>query len=430
MLYLSDLIDRLNNMGALIRLKDRISFELEPTRRIKEAENLRKAIEFEVSGSNLKVVSNVVGDRSTLYWLMGVSGDGEAYEKLLKSLEGGGQASFIEESFSDYFKPYGGSFETLPAIKFFKGDGGRYITSSILVAKVPGEDSFNASVHRLMLIPGKGFAVRLVPRHLYRIYTENVRSGMETPVAVMIGCDPLLLLSASTSPPYGQFEFGVYGSLMSEDVVVSYTPKYGLPVQVSASVVIEGRISKELVDEGPFVDLLNLYDGVRKQPLIKVDGIYINKASEPLFHAILPGGNEHKLLMGFPKEASIWDAVRKAVPKVHKVRLTAAGGGWLHAVISITKNVDGDAKTAIMAAFGAHPSLKHVVIVDEDIDPDSSYDVEWAIATRFQADRDLVIIKSARGSTLDPSAADGVTAKMGLDATASIREKGKFMRPS
>ncbi|MCE4629615.1 MAG: UbiD family decarboxylase, partial [Desulfurococcales archaeon] len=98
------------------------------------------------------------------------------------------------------------------------------------------------------------------------------------------------------------------------------------------------------------------------------------------------------------------------------------------AIISIEKNHDGDAKNAIMAAFAGHPSLKHVVVVDGDIDPDNYEMVEWAIATRFQADRDLVVIKNARGSTLDPSADNGFTAKMGIDATVPRKGDPHFER--
>jgi UbiD family decarboxylase len=137
---------------------------------------------------------------------------------------------------------------------------------------------------------------------------------------------------------------------------------------------------------------------------------------------------EHKLLMGFPREASIWDVVRKVVPKVVKVRLTPAGGCWLHAVISIEKNSDGDAKNAILAAFAAHPSLKHVVVVDPDIDPDNPVDVEWAIATRFQAGEDLILIRGVRGSTLDPSSDDGITDKLGIDATAPLNKLELFRK--
>jgi len=117
------------------------------------------------------------------------------------------------------------------------------------------------------------------------------------------------------------------------------------------------------------------------------------------------------------------------IPRVAKVRLTDGGGGWLHAVIAIDKQSEGDGKSAIMAAFAGHPSLKHVVVVDSDIDPDNPIEVEWALATRFQAGRGLVVVRHARGSTLDPSSFNGVTDKVGIDATAPIKDRSKYVRP-
>jgi len=148
-----------------------------------------------------------------------------------------------------------------------------------------------------------------------------------------------------------------------------------------------------------------------------------------MYQALLPSGAEHKLLMGLPHETMIWEAVSEVVPTVKAVNLSSGGCGWLHAVISIDKLVDGDAKNALAAAFSAHPSLKHAVVVDTDIDVYNPDMVEWAIATRFQASEDLLVIPQARGSTLDPSADQetGLTTKMGVDATRPLtKPKEKF----
>jgi len=129
-----------------------------------------------------------------------------------------------------------------------------------------------------------------------------------------------------------------------------------------------------------------------------------------------------------PHEVLIWEAVSKVVPKVHAVNLSIGGSGWLHAVISVEKQLDGDGKNVLLAAFAGHPSLKHAVVVDPDIDVFNISDVEWAIATRFQASKDLIIVKNVRGSTLDSSADQetGLTTKVGVDATrpfAKLKEK-------
>ncbi len=427
MLSIGHIITQLERVGKVRHVDRELSPYCEPTPYLREAESSGRTLVFRVFNSPLTCAGPIITSRDMLLKLLGASADEDAYERLLKDPPKKGW--FVERDFSEYFERLDVGVGNLPSIKFYEGDGGRYITTSVVIARIPGTNTYNASVHRLMLYEGKGFAIRLVPRHLYRIYRENLLKGVETPVAVMIGASPTTLLSASVSLPYGVFELSLHKSLTGEAIKLAFTPRYGLPVDVTSSVVLEGRLTEELVDEGPFVDLLNLYDRRRKQPLLKVDSIYVNKAYEPYFHVLLPGGIEHQILMGFPREALMWDYLRRSVPKVVKVRLTPGGGGWLHAIVAIEKNSDGDAKTAIMAAFAAHPSLKHVIIVDPDIDVDDPRDVEWAIATRFRADRDLIVIHNARGSTLDPLASDGIVSKVGIDATAPVSDRHKFLRP-
>ncbi|MEM4849092.1 MAG: UbiD family decarboxylase, partial [Ignisphaera sp.] len=201
---------------------------------------------------------------------------------------------------------------------------------------------------------------------------------------------------------------------------ITYTPKYGLPVPSNAALVLEGRITDTLVPEGPFVDLLHLYDATRKEPLIKIDGVYVNY--EEYFHVILPAGREHKLLQSFYREALIWNYVSQIVPKVYKVRLLRASGSWLIAAISIDKVHDADAKNVALAAFAAHPSLKMVVVVDGDVDVDLDYMLLWALATRFRGRDSVILIERARCSTLDPSSPSGFCDKLGLDLTIPISE--------
>ncbi len=383
---------------------------------LEEAERKGKPIVYKVKGVEIECASAIFSRREYVWNILGARNDEEAYAKLLADK----REKLKIEDFK-YEKKLN-KLTDLPWIKFYEKDGGKYITSSIFVACRNG--ICNASFHRMMLIDERRAAVRLVPRHLYHMYTEALKENKELEVAIVISPPPLIELIASTSPPFGVFEFEIAQALLPT-LRFSLTPLYKIPVPSDFSVVIEGRITKDKAKEGPFVDLLNTYDKVREEPIFEVDAIY--KGTEP-FHVILPGGVEHMYLMGYPKEASIWNGVRRVVPRVKKVRLTKGGGMWLHAVISIKKNHDGDAKNAIMAAFASHPSLKHVVIVDEDVDPDNYEDVEWAIATRFQADKDLVIVKNARGSTLDPSAREGMTAKMGVDATAPVKEREKFKK--
>jgi UbiD family decarboxylase len=137
------------------------------------------------------------------------------------------------------------------------------------------------------------------------------------------------------------------------------------------------------------------------------------------------------LLQGLPQEPRIYKAVKNAVPTVENVVLTEGGCCWLHAVVSINKQTEGDGKNAIMAALSAHPSLKHCVAVDTDVNIFDAEDVEYAIATRVKGDRDIMIVPNVRGSSLDPVAeSDGTTTKIGVDATKSLKTIEKFERVS
>ncbi len=307
----------------------------------------------------------------------------------------------------------------LPVPKLFPRDAGRYITAGVWIAEWKG--ARNLSFHRILLLGKNRGACRIVPRHLRHMYNEAVQAGEELKVAVCIGLDPWNLLAGGTSVEYGVDESRIASALTQScltrpvDVV---RIKSGLTVPADAEYVLEGRLVNETHDEGPFVDAVRTYDRVRKEPVLVVERIY--HRDDPIFHIIVGGLDEHFMFMGMPREPVIYQAVSRAVPHVKAVRLTEGGCAWLHGVVSIRKQHQGDAKNAIMAAFGAHTSMKRVVIVDEDIDIFDDRDVEWAIATRFQADRGLVVLHDVRGSSIDPSGRDGFTSKMGIDATKPL----------
>ena len=314
----------------------------------------------------------------------------------------------------------------LPIPKFYPGDGGPYITAGVVVGEWEG--ARNVSFHRLMISGERTAVARLVPRHLYSMHNAALAEGKELPIAVVIGACPPVLIAAASSIGYGDDELRLAAGLRQlawdEPISVTQLPDSGLTVPAVAEYILEGRLTMETAPEGPFVDITGTVDGIREQPVIEIDRLY--HMPEPIFHAILPGGYEHYMMMGLPKEPLIHRSVGAVVPKVRAVRLTEGGCCWLHAVVSIKQQKEGDAKNAMMAAFAGHASLKRVVVVDEDVDPFDDHAVEWALATRFQADSDIMVVNGARGSSLDPSA-EGTTAKLGLDATVPPeKDRTKF----
>jgi len=306
-----------------------------------------------------------------------------------------------------------------PVPKLFPKDAGRYITAGVWVAEWQGVR--NLSFHRIQILDANRGVCRIVPRHLKHMYNEAMKAGEELKVAVCIGLDPWNLLAGGTSVEYGVDESRIASALTHSCLgrpVDMVKLQNGLTIPAEAEYVVEGRLINETHDEGPFVDAVHTYDRVRKEPVLVVDRIY--HRDEPIFHIIVGGLDEHFMFMGMPREPVIYQAVSRAVPHVKAVRLTEGGCAWLHGIVSIRKQHQGDGKNAIMAAFGAHTSMKQVTIVDEDIDVYDDRDVEWAVATRFQADRGLVVLHGVRGSSIDPSAHDGITSKVGIDATKPL----------
>jgi UbiD family decarboxylase len=309
-------------------------------------------------------------------------------------------------------------------MKHYPLDAGKYITAGIVFSRF-GETE-NASIHRLQVLDSQRVAARLVEgRHTSTLYRAAREQGERLPVAVVIGVNPAVTFACCTRVPKGK-ELPYAAELLGGEIRV-WQCSNGVRVP-GAEIVLEGYIGEETIEEGPFVDITGTYDLVRVQPVIEFTGMHL--AKDFIYHGILPAGNEHRILMGAPYEPSIYRAVA-GVTEVKNVVLTTGGCGYFHAVIQVRKQTQGDAKNAIMAAFAAHTSLKHVVVVDDDIDPTCLEDVEFAIATRVRGDRDIVVITGARGSSLDPSQAeDGTNVKVGVDATMPLGCEAEFRRAS
>lgn len=403
----------------VVVIKDKISSKCQATKLIKKYDG-NKIIVFEnIDGKPFKVVANTIFNRKQLLKILNVKNHSEAYSKLLDACENPGKLKNIGKPKD--FKIFNGTLHDLPILTFYERDGGPYITAGIVVAKDDDLNFQNMSIHRLLVLDERRLAIRIVPRHLYLIFEKKKRERKDLNIAIIIGVHPLLLLAAASSPPYGVDEARVAAKLLgSLTVFKSEVTKLLLPAM--AEIIIEGRILyDEETDEGPFVDITGTYDIVRRQPVVEVDRILV-KGDRPFYQTILPAGTEHRLLMGFYREAKIWKMVKEVVPSVKEVRLTPGGCGWLSCVISIAKRSEGDPMNAILAAFSAHPSLKIVTVVDDDINVDDPVEVEWAIVTRMQPKEDLLIIPRIRGSSLDPSADQRtmLTSKLGIDATMPL----------
>jgi UbiD family decarboxylase len=419
-------LKKIEDLGEAIHVWDRVSPNFEVSAVMKFTPNFPVIFFENVDGYNVRIVGNVCATRRRICLALETTPD-KLYDVILEAMKQPKQPRIVDDS------PVKEVVEEprlskIPILKYFEGDAGPYITSAIVSARSPDGRVENVSVHRLLVLDDKRLAIRLVPRHLFRLWSIARESKRDLDVAIAIGVHPVALLAASCSPPFGVSEYGVANKMLKDNFALIKCEKVEAYAPAESEIILEGKIShSEEALEGPFVDITGTYDMQRLQPIVEV--VNIMRREDYIYQALLPAGPEHMLLMGLPREAAIYEAVSKVVPSVRGVNLSIGGCGWLHAVISIDKQTDGDAKNALLAAFAAHPSLKHAVVVDSDIDVFNPDEVEWAIATRFQAEEDLIIIRNVRGSTLDPSAdmETGLTTKVGVDATRSLKApKGRF----
>jgi len=302
----------------------------------------------------------------------------------------------------------------LPILLHLPQDAGHYIASNVVIIKDP-DLGRNMCYHRLLRLDKDHFAVRIVERRGTDMALRKTEGDLE--VAICIGVSQAVHLAASMSPAPGVDELSVANALAPTPLVKCLTKDLEVPAE--AEIVLEGRITRRRVAEGPFMDLTETMDIVRDQPVIEID--LITRRRNPIFHALLPGGLEHKLLMGMPREPTIYAEVNK-VTNCTGVVITPGGASWLHAVVQIDKQGPEDGRLAIEAAFRGHSSLKHVWIVDSDVDIYNPVEVQWAMATRFQASKDLYLLEDQPGSSLDPSGTHvpgqkSKTDKLGLDCT-------------
>lgn len=305
---------------------------------------------------------------------------------------------------------------SIPIPHHWPQDRGRYSSASIIIAQDNGIR--NVSFHRQFLRDENHLVVRLVPRHLRTMVMNARQEGREVNIAVVNAPDPVVLLAAAMSFNENIDELTIAAAL--------HEKLYGRPLQLvempngvhvpaDAEYVWWGRITLDDDDEGPYVDITGTVDDVRQEPVIEIDGLV--HRNNPIFHALIPGEAEHKTLMGLPRAPTIKAAVNEVVECLD-VHMTEGGCGWLGAVLKIRKKNADDGMKAIQAAFDGHKSMKIVTVVDEDIDITDPVRVEWAMMTRWQPDKDTLILSDQRGSSLDPSRyEDGRTSKIGYDAT-------------
>lgn len=301
-------------------------------------------------------------------------------------------------------------------------DGAPYISAALDVSMKPGGQAANIGCRRLMLRGRRETGVDLnAPSDLRAMYRQAVAEQRPVPVAFVVGSHPADYMAAMTKGGDDD-EFALLGAVRGEAVPVVSAVTVDVLVPADAEYVLEGVIDPAgyVEHEGPYGEYLGYYGGVKTNPVFRVTAI--TSRADAVFQTATIGGRslsrtDTAQLAAIATETTVWMALLGAVRAPVAVHAAPASGGMFHVRVALDVRYPGEARNAIAAAFGSAADIKHVVVVDPDIDVTSDEQIEWAVATRFQADRDLVVDSGFRAVPLDPSLRTFRGAKAGFDCT-------------
>jgi len=384
-------------------------------------------------GFDMPVISGFMSKRSWIAEAMGVS-----EEELLPTFRRAAENPIPWHDIGDGSAPCQevqiknpDLYKLLPIPTHSEHDYGPYITAGLVIARNPSTGKQNVSINRIQLHATGRLGILMLPRHLFAFFKLAEKNNQPLDVAIVIGIDPLTLLASQAIAPLDHDELEIAGALHGKALDVVKCKNSEIRVPVNAEIVIEGKIlpnEREL--EGPFGEFPKYYSARENREVIQVD--LLTHRKDAIYHTIIPAEMEHLLLGAIPRESTLLSHLQRSFQGVLDVHLSVGGVARYHLYVKLKKSHEGQPKNVIMAAFGAHYDVKQVIVVDEDVDVHQPQQVEWAVATRFQAHRDLIVIEGAQGSILDPSTTvewmkeggelvpphqQGLSSKMGLDAT-------------
>ena len=412
---LRDYIKRLEAQNKLVEVTKPVSITYEVARVLKKLEP-NPVLFNRVPESDFRVIGNLFCTKAAFADYFGIQVS-DIIPTLAAAIVDRTPYEVVESALCQEVVHTDPDLDILPVLKHFEGDGGNYITSGVLIARHP-QYGQNMDFHRCMQFSPKEMALRVVGgRH----FDTFLRDLGQVDVAICVGNAPNVLTAAATSVVINVDELEIANALEPLQVVRAKTVDVCIPAD--SEFVLEGTVYMERRHaEGPFVDLTETQDVIRQEPVFVVKTI--THRADAIWHALLPGALEHKMLMGMPREPTIFRKVNEVV-KCLDVNVNPGGCSWLHAVVQIDKQAKDDGIKAIQAAFAGHRSCKHVFVVDGDINIYDPGEVEWALATRFQGDVDMILVDKEPGSSLDPSGEMGtkLTTKIGFDLTKPLGEE-------
>jgi 2,5-furandicarboxylate decarboxylase 1 len=376
-----------------------------------------------VAGSELPLVANVLATKGRLALAMGVSEADLLDEYLRRSKTHVAPKLFDDSPIADnVVTGDDADLRNLPLLTHFEQQSAPYISASLVVARDPYSEHQTIGYHRMMLKGPRKLGVSLHSRRrMFEYFRRAEEQDRPLEAAIVIGAHPLISMAGISYPPADSDKFHIAGGLFGEPVELVRCRTIDVAVPRWAEIVVEGRILNGVREpEGPFGEFTGYASSRGTENVFEVSAILHRDGA--IYQDINPGiSREHCFFLSFPREALVTDLLRRTMPNLRAVRVPIFSGcGSFHCYISMKKTIEGQPRQAIMTTFGADHYFKHVIVVDDDVDISSDEEVLWAVATRMQADKDVIIAPGMMGTLLDPSATNAITAKMGLDATKPL----------
>lgn len=418
-------IEQLERKGDLLRITEEVDpmFEISGVLKILD-EQAGPAVMFDrPKGYSVRAVGNLIGKRERLALAMGIQ-EKELIEEYLRRKEHPVPAKLVTEGpvKETVVKKDVDILNSFPVATYSEKDANPYITAGVVLVKNPASGQQTMGIHRLQVLEKNRLTVLLLSPPVPQYHQQMEEQNKPLDVAIAIGLDPLFLFSSVAWMPEGN-KFELLGSLYGEPVEMVKAETVDIHVPAHAEIVLEGKILPRIREkDGPFGETSGYYVPY-DSPVIEIQAVTYRK--DPLFQVLHPWSNEAFVLL-VSWEAEMLKMLRSKFPEVRHLNLIPDTVG-AHAIISVSSADKGKARQAMISMLANNAYIKRVVMVDDDIDVYNQREVEWALATRFQPDTDLVVLSDLLGSPLDPSTKPGyITAKMGMDATKPLDHAERF----
>ncbi len=411
-------LDRLRQNGELVDLHQAVDIRHIATL----VDQAKTALYFhKVIGYDLPVVSGIIRTRERAIMSLGCETYREIEDKLSAAIAKPIPPKYVKTSPTRDVTLVGDDVDLykLPIPMSSIYDGGPMITAGVVIARDP-ELGINSGIYRFIVKEKNLTGIDIVTPNNMRLFAQRAFERKEPlPISISIGTHPIEITGSGYRAPLGVDEMAIAGGIRGAPVELAPCQTIDLPYIADAEIVLEAEILPTgwTFPEGRFGEFTRLMGGLHWNPLVRIKAI--SRRKDAIYYNLhMPW--ENTWLAAPTRYSAIRAALKTAGVQVKDINVTLGGCAFWHAVISIKKQ-PGEGKNALLAALSVM-DLKHVVVVDDDIDVNDPMDVEWAIATRVQGDRDIMIVTNARAKPLDPSLPQGAGVvptgtKVGIDAT-------------